>query len=183
MIEVVDPNIVYKLIISLAFYFYVSLSFLEALKFPVYGTDGLELLTLEHTNPIVMLEKLKVSVIEEVKAGIWRCESCDKLESSFLMLDLHKSTACEKVSQIECDTCQIEISRYLNFVAHCMEHEMGRERKCPICLSVNILDMKQHLIMQGHYVSHVAELNSQTNASPNFSQKPVKSTKICLPLH
>jgi uncharacterized Zn-finger protein len=124
---------------------------------------------------IVVVERLKDEVIQELTAGIWRCDSCGKTEKSLLILDLHFDTGCEKLSPIECDVCPAVVHEYRDFVAHFLEHQMGETRKCPICLCEYIGDMKQHLIIKGHISPNLSELDLQGNASLGASQNPFSS--------
>ncbi|XP_065576106.1 zinc finger protein OZF-like isoform X2 [Artemia franciscana] len=150
----------------------------DMLSSSVSRLDGVKQLKRGDIHPTIVLENLKRDVIEEVTAGIWRCGSCGKTENSFLMLDLHENTGCEELSRIECDMCPVVTNDYFNFVAHFMEHKMGRKKKCPICLHENIDDMKQHLVLQGHYVPKMSELDLQMNTSLVLPQKLSKLTRL-----
>ncbi|XP_065572833.1 zinc finger protein ZFP2-like [Artemia franciscana] len=121
---------------------------------------------------VVVVKRLTEKAIEELTAGIWRCDSCGKTEKSFLMLDLHFDTGCEKLSPIECDSCPAVVHEYRDFVVHFLEHQMGEKRRCPICLCECIGDMKQHLIGKGHYSTNQSELKLQENPSLEVSQNP-----------
>ena len=114
-------------------------------------------------KPIVMVKKLAEKAIEELTVGIWRCGSCGKAEKSLLILDLHIDTGCEELSPIECDVCPAVCRNYSNFVVHFMEHQMGVTRKCAICLRESIGDMRQHLVLQGHFLPKISELDLQQN--------------------
>ncbi|KAK2719554.1 sal-like protein 3 isoform X1 [Artemia franciscana] len=150
----------------------------DALSSSISHLDGLKQIKRADINPTVVLEKLRPQFIEEVTAGIWRCGSCGKAETSFLMLDLHENTGCEELSRIECDMCPVVTNDYFSFVAHFIEHKMGRKKKCPICLHENIDDMKQHLVLLGHYVPKMTELDLQMNTSLVLPQKISKSTSF-----
>ncbi|XP_065582529.1 zinc finger protein 16-like [Artemia franciscana] len=109
---------------------------------------------------------------------LWRCNSCGKTETSFLILDLHIDTGCEELSPIECDICPAVIRDYKDFVAHFMEHQMGETRRCPICLQNNIDNVKEHLILQGHFSQNKFETELQGATSKVTSQKLFTSVTI-----
>ncbi|XP_065583255.1 uncharacterized protein LOC136042243 [Artemia franciscana] len=121
-------------------------------------------------KPIVMLKKLTEKAIEELTMGIWRCGSCGKAEKSFLMLDLHVDTGCEGLTPIECVLCPTVERDYSNFVVHFMEHQMGGTRRCAICLRESIVDMRQHLVLEGHFSPSMSKLDLQKNESLVVSQ-------------
>ncbi|XP_065572886.1 zinc finger protein ZFP2-like [Artemia franciscana] len=121
---------------------------------------------------IVSVKRLREKSIEELTAGIWRCDSCGKTEKSFLMLNLHFDTGCEKLSPIECDVCPAVFRDYSEFVPHFMEHQMEETRRCPICLCECTGDIKQHLIIKRHYSPNLSELDLQGNALLVVSQNP-----------
>ncbi|XP_065580589.1 zinc finger protein ZFP2-like isoform X6 [Artemia franciscana] len=121
-------------------------------------------------KPIVMLKKLKGKAIEELTMGIWRCGSCGKAEKSFLMLDLHVDTGCEELTPIECVLCPTVERDYSNFVVHFMEHQMGGTRRCAICLRESIVDMRQHLVLEGHFSPSMSKLDLKKNESLVVSQ-------------
>ncbi|XP_065580475.1 zinc finger protein 583-like isoform X3 [Artemia franciscana] len=144
----------------------------------VHCSDGVTLPQLSGPKLVVMVRKLTKEAIEELTAGIWRCISCGKVETSFLMLDLHIDTGCEELSPIECDVCPAVVHDYRDFVVHNMEHRMGERRKCAICLREFIGDMREHLILQGHFSPDVSELDLQGNVSLVALQNP--STSVFL---
>ena len=121
---------------------------------------------------IVVVKRLREKAIEELTVGIWRCDSCGKTEKSFLMLDLHFDTGCEKLSPIECDVCPAVLRDYREFVPHFMEHQMGETRRCPICLCECIGDIKRHLIIKGHFSSTLSEVDLQRNTLLVVSKNP-----------
>ncbi|KAK2719142.1 zinc finger protein 271-like isoform X1 [Artemia franciscana] len=123
--------------------------------------------------PMIMLPELTSRHIDEVTNGIWRCDLCGKIENCFLMLDLHQNTGCEKLSPIECDICPAVIKDYSDFVTHFVEHQLGKTRKCPICLHEKIGDIKQHL--EGHFSYNSPRFESFLNlplASRRFYLNP-----------
>ena len=130
---------------------------------------------------IIVVKRLREKTIEELTAGIWLCDSCGKTEKSFLMLNLHFDTGCEKLSPIECDVCPAVARDYREFVPHFMEHQMGETRRCPICLCECIDDIKQHLLIKGHFSPNPSELDLQENALLVVSQNP--STNGCSNSH
>ncbi|XP_065571680.1 zinc finger protein 664-like [Artemia franciscana] len=130
---------------------------------------------------IIVVKRLREKTIEELTAGIWRCDSCGKTEKSFLMLNLHFDTGCEKLSPIECDVCPAVARDYREFVPHFMEHQMGETRRCPICLCECTDDIKQHLIIKGHFSPNLSELDLKENALLLVSQNP--STNGCSNSH
>ena len=131
----------------------------------LYHSDGVIPPEILRPKLVVAVKRLRVKFIEEITAGIWRCDTCGKTEKSLLTLDLHFDTCCERLSPIECDVCPAVIRDYRDFVAHFMEHQMGETRRCPICLCENIWDMKEHLIVKGHFSSNLSELDLQGNES------------------
>ncbi|KAK2721055.1 zinc finger protein ZFP2-like isoform X2 [Artemia franciscana] len=145
----------------------------ETAESRVSSADGVTPPKLLGPKLIVRIRKLTEKTIEELRAGIWRCDSCGKTEKSFLMLDLHIDTGCEELSPIECDVCPAVIRDHTNFVCHFMEHQMGEKRRCPICLREGIDDMTKHLLLQGHF-SPNTQLNRQENASLGIVQNPFK---------
>jgi hypothetical protein len=110
-----------------------------------------------------MVKKLTEKSIEELKVGIRRCSTCGKTEKSRLILDIHIDTGCEELSPIECDVCPTVARDYSNFVVYFMEHQMGGTMKCAICLRESIGDMRQHLVLQGHFLPKISELDLQLN--------------------
>ncbi|KAK2714356.1 hypothetical protein QYM36_008804, partial [Artemia franciscana] len=150
----------------------------EAMHSMVCSSEGVTQPKLLGPQPVVMLKKLTGTVIEELKAGIWRCASCGKAENSFLILDLHIDTGCEELSPIECDVCPAVVHDYRDFVAHFMEHQMGGRRKCPICLLECITDIKQHLIAQGHFSANLSELDLHRDESSVVSNNPSASNGL-----
>jgi len=130
---------------------------------------------------IVLVKRLREKVIEELTSGIWRCDSCGKTEKSFLMMDLHFDTGFEKLSPIECDVCPAVVCDYREFVPHFMEHQMGETRRWPICLCEYIDDIKQHLIIKGHFSPSSSELDLLGNSLPVVSQN--LSTNGCSNSH
>ena len=61
-----------------------------------------------------------------------------------------------------------------------MEHQMGETRRCPICLCECIGNIKQHLIIKGHFSSTLSEVDllrntllvDSKNLSPNGCSNP-----------
>jgi hypothetical protein len=88
------------------------------------------------------------------------------------MLDLLIDTGCEKFSPIECDICPAIFRHCRNFVAHIMAHQMGETRRCLICLCECIDDVSQHLVIHGHFLPSIAELELQGNSSLAVTQNP-----------
>ena len=141
----------------------------------VYSFDGGSQRKFLGPEPFLVLKKLSEKAIEELTAGIWRCGSCGKAEKSFLILDLHIDTGCEELSPIECDVCPAVVRSYRDFVAHFLEHQMGETRKCPICLQECIGDIRQHLILKGHFRPNMSELDQKETTSLVLSQNPSRT--------
>ncbi|KAK2705893.1 hypothetical protein QYM36_016041 [Artemia franciscana] len=99
---------------------------------------------------ILQVEKISKQFIKDTRNAIWRCRFCDQVENSSLILDLHQSTECEQLSQIQCKLCFSIFSNYSTFVVHYIEHKLGEKRQCPICLHEGISDIRQHLLSYGH---------------------------------
>ena len=107
----------------------------------------------------------------ETQPNLWRCNFCGKTENSSLILELHIDTGCEELSPIECDICPAVVRDYRSFVAHFIEHQMGETRRCPICLQDNIYNMKEHLILLGHFSENESETVLQGGTSQVTSQE------------
>ena len=114
----------------------------------------------------------------ETQPNLWRCNFCGKTENSSLILELHIDTGCEELSPIECDICPAVVRDYRSFVAHFIEHQMGETRRCPICLQDNIYNMKEHLILLGHFSENESEIVLQGGTSHVTSQKLSTSVNL-----
>ena len=66
----------------------------------------------------IVVKRLREKAIEELTAAIWCCDSCGETEKSFLMVDLHFGTGCEKLSLIECNVCPEIVCDYTDFIPH-----------------------------------------------------------------
>ena len=144
----------------------------------VCRSDDLSQAILLGPKLIVMVKKLIEKAIEKLTIGIWRCGSCGKAEKSFLMPDLRVDTGCEELTPIECVLCLTVEHDYSNFVVHLMEHQMGGTRRCAICLKESIGDMRQHLVLEGHFLPRMSELDLQENESLVVSQNQSTSGYI-----
>jgi hypothetical protein len=111
----------------------------------------------------------------ETQPNLWRCYFCGKIETSFLILDLHIDTGCEELSPIEGDICPAAVRDYRSFVAHYIEHQREETRRCPICLQDNIGNMKEHLISLGHFSENESETVLQGGTSQVTAQELSKS--------
>ncbi|KAK2712500.1 hypothetical protein QYM36_011254, partial [Artemia franciscana] len=135
-------------------------------------------------NPKIVLQKTNNEFIQETGAAIWRCEICGKAHNSWLLLSLHKDTQCgTKVPSI-CVECQSKIKSYPEFVLHNVEHKVSEQKMCPICLSINVDNIEQHLVSSGHVAPDMFQAPSPMTSShlkstgyPSKRKKPLLRPK------
>jgi hypothetical protein len=121
----------------------------------------------------VPIKKLTKRTIDESRLGKWRCNICGKIENSYYLLQLHKSTNCETGLSFNCDICSLEINNYTDFAIHHIEHKVEKGNQCPICLCANIRNIKEHVIMKGHVPKDITGFEFPDYLSTiNNDQKP-----------
>jgi hypothetical protein len=138
----------------------------------VCSAGGVDQPKLFGPKPIVKVKKLTEKAIEELTAGICYCSSCLKAEKSVFMLDLFIDTGCEELSPIECVICPAIFRHFRNFVGHIMAHQMGETRRCLIYLCECIGNVIQHLVIHGHFLPSMSDLELQGTTLLAITQNP-----------
>ena len=120
----------------------------------------------------VQIKKLSKRTIKETCLGKWRCNSCGNIENSLYLLQLHVSTNFETGLSFNCEICGVEIEDYSNFVIHYIEHEVDKNKKCPICLCTNINNIEEHVIAKSHFLKDSAAFGFSDCVSQMNYKKP-----------
>ncbi|XP_065560976.1 uncharacterized protein LOC136027547 isoform X2 [Artemia franciscana] len=141
----------------------------------------LDPLKVESPKPNVSTNGMHKEKLTDIHVTTLECDLCKEVQHSVLLLQLHKSTLCEKHLPSHCDKCRVKIKDFPDLVIHILEHEAGTERKCLICLCKNIDNMKEHILSAGHMSPSLSSTDSKAKKMPkNLPRKRQLQSKSIL---